>query len=478
MKHRWKKFAGMADTAVRMMLRVPYLMVLYYSMTIYEDESIPTLCVNGVSVWVNPKFWDQLSREQKLTAIVHEVFHKMLLHMTRRGGRDPWLWNLAGDHLINNRLVAMKFEPLTNMVIDGKKWSWVCDPKYADPKWTTESIYDDLVKEAEAKNPSPKGGSEAQAGEEDAGDSGDAADSDGSGDDAEAEGEGGGAGADVRDGQASDGRVLGKAGNVQGPATSQRRAGSVDAERQLGPLADIRDFGTGPDGSDIPDDQSGGDDNTESISDFEGRVRKELKDAEAQAKMQGNAPGWLERVIGNAFHTKVNWFDTLFEYLKGMSKADYSWARWSKRDFIRTGCIGPDMYQPAMGGILKFIDTSGSIGGDDIALYDKHMMDVLEQVKPKWVAIAYWDTLLHRLDKFERYEYDIDTSMLKPVGGGGTDFSNWQQVLDELEEQPDVVLAYTDMCATFPRAPLSVPTVWLSTTSISTAPFGTVINIE
>jgi predicted metal-dependent peptidase len=137
------------------------------------------------------------------------------------------------------------------------------------------------------------------------------------------------------------------------------------------------------------------------------------------------------------------------------------------------------MYQPAMGGVLKFIDTSGSISGTDLALYDKHMKDVLEQVKPKWVALAYWDTQLHRLDRFERFEYDLDTTLLNPVGGGGgTDFTNWQDVLDDLEEEPDVVLAYTDMCATFPPQELSVPTVWLSTVAEAQAPFGVVIDVN
>ena len=445
---KYNVFKAAADTAVRMMLRVPYMMVLYYSMTIYEDSSPdnPTLCVNGVSVWVNPRFWNQLSREQKLTAMVHEVFHKMLLHNSRRRGRDPYMWNVAGDQYINNRLVAMHFAPLQNLTIDGKPWSWICDAKYADPKWTTESIYDDMCKEAEQEHEKRKAQESAAGAGEDP-------------DEAAA------------DESAESGAEEADAGEAEsGAEETPRRAGSEEAEKRLGPMHDVRDYGEAPDGSDDP--------NAEELPEqFEDRVRKELKDAEAEAKRKGNVPGWLERVVGHAFHVKANWYDVLYEHLKDMSKADYSWRRWSKRDFMRTGCIGPDMYQPAMGGVLKFIDTSGSISGSDLAMYDKHMKDVLDQVKPKWVALAYWDTQLHRIDKFERYEYDLDTTLLKPVGGGGTDFTDWQDVIDELEEQPDVVLAYTDMCATFPKE-LSVPTVWLSTVQQVQGPFGTTIEIN
>lgn len=452
----YKKFNGMADTAVRMMLRVPYMMVLYYSMTVYEDETIPTLAVNGVSVWVNPKFWQQLGREQKLTAIAHEVFHKMLLHPSRRGARDPWIWNEAGDYYINARLTQMGFMPLENMVIDGEPWNWLYQEKYADLKWTTESIYDDIVKEREARAQKlpPKNGQgkgKAKAGNQGAAGS----TAGGNGPPVQQPGAGG---SEAEDGEDDE------------PAA--RRPGSIEAQRNLGPLADVRDFGTGPNGE--ADNTEG----SQSVEQFEERVRKELKEAEAQAKMRGNTPGWMERVIGKAFHAKAHWYDVLYEHLKSMSRADYSWKRWNKREFIKTGCLSPDMYQPAMGGVLKFIDTSGSITGRELGLYDKHMRDVLEQVKPKWVAIAYWDTCLHRLDRFDRHEYDVDTGLLRPVGGGGTDFTRWQEVIDDLEEQPDVILAYTDMCAFFPAQEYSVPIVWLSTSSRSEAPFGTLININ
>jgi predicted metal-dependent peptidase len=486
---KYKIFKGMSDTSVRMMMRLPYLMVLYYSMTVFETDEIPTLCVNGTSMWVNPKFWNQLSREQKLTACVHEVFHKLCLHTTRRGARDPYIYNEAGDHYINNRLKAMGLVPLENLVIDGQPWSWLCDPKYADAKWTTEAIYDDIVKEREQNEPKDS----EEPGEEDGESEGDGegeeqggTGGDGAGDDGDPQPQPGGSRVSGQPGKAGaggtgnpaqdpgavgsgDGAAEGTDGQPS-PVAPPRRVGSEESERRLGPMRDLRDLGTGPDGE---DDGSG-----VNVKDFEEEVKRELKEAEQAAKVKGNVPGWLERIVGKAFHAKVNWWDTLYEHLKGMSKADYSWRRWSKREYVKTGCIAPDMYQPSMGGILKMIDTSGSVSGRELGLYDKHMVDVIDQVKPKWVAIAYWDTMLHRLDKFERYEYDLDVSMLKPVGGGGTDFTRWQDVLDELEEQPDVVLAYTDMCATFPAQELSVPTVWLSTSSVDEAPFGTVININ
>jgi predicted metal-dependent peptidase len=442
MTHQFKQFEGMSETAVRLLLRTPYIMPLYYSMNILEirdDPEMETLATDGINLWVNPAFWNQLDREQRLTALAHEIGHKMLLHSTRRYERNPYVWNLAGDYMINPMLVQSKFAPLTNLVIDGKPWSWLYNEKYVDPKWTTETIYDDIIKEFEngqkGKAPSQAGSGAAQ----------------------------GGSGI----GKPVSGQPTGVGGTQ--PDNGQSRAGE-HAKKVLGPFHDLRDFGTNPDGSKA--------DNTPSVETHEQNVRKEVKEAEAQAKMIGSTPAWIERVIGTVMHAKVNWHEVLEQYLRGLHQSDYSWSRMNRRDFIKTGVISPDMYQPAMGGVLKFIDTSGSVSARELALYDRHMKDVLEQVRPKWTALAYWDTMLHRLDRFERSEYELDSSMMKPVGGGGTDFRGWQNVIDELDEPPEIVLAYTDMYATFPRQELSVPIIWLSTSSITAAPFGRCIAIN
>src|SRR6266566_731731 len=138
-----KPFAA-GETAVRMMLRYPWFMGLYYSMQLYEDADMPmkTLATNGVSIWIDPTFWGQLSRDHRMTAIAHEMGHKMLLHMTRRGDRNPFMWNIAGDHVINLMLKESGFAPLAGLTINGNPWSWFCDDKYKG--WTTERVDDDI----------------------------------------------------------------------------------------------------------------------------------------------------------------------------------------------------------------------------------------------------------------------------------------------------------------------------------------------
>jgi hypothetical protein len=150
----YKPFTQSSETAVRLMLRFPWLMGLYYSMTLFEETSdmVPTAATNSTSMWINPNFWNQLTRDQKMTVIAHEVGHKMYLHSTRRGDRHPLIWNIAGDHRINLDLMESGFVSLADLTIDGEPWSWICDPKYNSPQpWTTEAIYEDVYQQADTE---------------------------------------------------------------------------------------------------------------------------------------------------------------------------------------------------------------------------------------------------------------------------------------------------------------------------------------
>lgn len=441
-----KPFTGASETAVRMMLRYPWFMVLYYSMALYEVRWPKskywhqTLGTNGVSLWVDPDFWAQLDRDQRLTAVAHELGHKMLLHSTRRGDRHPIIWNIAGDYVINLMLVQSGFVPLDGLIINGKAWSWCYDKRFED--MTTEQVYDIIAQEYQDQ--ADKAGS-------------------GSGSDEEGEGDADSAGAE---GQDSDADV--------GSGTGQRKrptAGKI-AERKLGIARDLVDFGTTPAGA-----KDAGDGRPqESSADFEQRVRKELKQVEQMSRMAGNTPAWLKALLANADHAKVKWYEVLENYLKSLVRADYSWRRFNKRELVKTGCISPDMWTPAMGGLVVFVDCSGSCW-NDLPHFNMHFKDIVDQMKPAWVEVRYFQThVFHEIDqRFERGDFNIE---LQPSGGGGTSFAWLRDEIEMMEEQPEAAIVLTDLEGAFGPEPDQVPVLWASVSHIEEAPFGEVININ
>jgi predicted metal-dependent peptidase len=86
---------------LRLRKKAPFFGALCLFMRHGLDETIETACTDGVSVFFSPAFVDSLTAEEIDAVMVHELLHAALLHMGRRGARDPYLWNVAADIVVN-----------------------------------------------------------------------------------------------------------------------------------------------------------------------------------------------------------------------------------------------------------------------------------------------------------------------------------------------------------------------------------------
>lgn len=107
-----------------------FLSTVCLSLETIVDDSIPTACTNGKYIKFNPDFFLSLSEEERVFVLAHETLHVVFLHMSRRGNRDPRLWNVAGDFVINQLLHDEGFK-----LCDGVLY----DPQFKD--MTTEEVY-------------------------------------------------------------------------------------------------------------------------------------------------------------------------------------------------------------------------------------------------------------------------------------------------------------------------------------------------
>lgn len=89
-----------------------------------ESDEVHFAATNGVSILINPTAFMQLSPDERIFLIAHETFHCIYKHMTRRGNRDPEMWNHAADYVINSQLIQQGFTMikggLHNPDFDGK----------------------------------------------------------------------------------------------------------------------------------------------------------------------------------------------------------------------------------------------------------------------------------------------------------------------------------------------------------------------
>jgi len=123
---------------VRMLMRHPFFGQLALRLKLVQaDDWCPTAAVDGRNFYYNSDFVNKLDADEIVFLVGHELGHCMFEHFMRREERNPQLWNMAGDFVINWILKRERIGTVINKV------KILLDPKYAD--WTTEDVYDDLL---------------------------------------------------------------------------------------------------------------------------------------------------------------------------------------------------------------------------------------------------------------------------------------------------------------------------------------------
>jgi predicted metal-dependent peptidase len=94
------------------------------------DISIAAIQVRTGEIYVNPA--RALSFEESKFVVAHEVLHAGLCHSSRRNGRDPYLWNVSCDFVINDWLVSMGVgvPPGDGLLYDEALRGWSADDIY------------------------------------------------------------------------------------------------------------------------------------------------------------------------------------------------------------------------------------------------------------------------------------------------------------------------------------------------------------
>jgi predicted metal-dependent peptidase len=99
--------ARRADKAkVQLTLHHPFIASLLLRRELVLTDEVPTASIDRRgTIRINPKFIGGLTDRQVQFLLAHECMHHAFVHTLRRGTRDPKLWNIAGDAVINETLI-------------------------------------------------------------------------------------------------------------------------------------------------------------------------------------------------------------------------------------------------------------------------------------------------------------------------------------------------------------------------------------
>lgn len=132
--------------ASKMGMREPFIAAVMTRVRREVSDKVPTAGTNGTWVRYNPTFCAQQDDEELFGLMLHENLHVVLMHMWRRDGRDPALWNYANDAIINRYIVSRGYR----LPKGGVNLAWVRD------EHSSEYVYEQLKKNPPP--PKPKSG--------------------------------------------------------------------------------------------------------------------------------------------------------------------------------------------------------------------------------------------------------------------------------------------------------------------------------
>ena len=104
------------------------------------DDWLPTAAVDGRNLYFNTQFFNAMDNKEIEFVVAHEILHMVFDHLGRRDDRDPMLYNISADYIVNNLLVRDR--------IGNKPKIVDCYQDFKYDGWTSEEVYDDLFEEA------------------------------------------------------------------------------------------------------------------------------------------------------------------------------------------------------------------------------------------------------------------------------------------------------------------------------------------
>ena len=373
---------------------LPFFASLAYDTKFVNAVWVDTVTTDGRTIYYNQDYFNDLSLGEMAYVIAHVLMHGAYNHIYRIDSRDPEIWHLACDYQINGELVGADFASVPPDTVVDMTFNGLC----------AEEIYEKLYEEH------PKNSSNGSSNEDDSSGPGtanfdqivsieDTSDDDnvGNGDDVETY---------------SDGYSPGTFNSLP---TFPDDYESKESERQIQRLV---------------------------------RATELAKNNLSDNKSAGYVPAGVQIIIDSLGEAKIDWREYIVAKIKSLYKENRSFKRPSRRQNAYGNIIIPGYIPGDAVKVHIALDTSGSMGKDQIRDCLTEVQGVIEQFDTFEVHVWCFDgeVVPGSYCKFDhRSDADIQDYAAKYVGGGGgTMFeSNWN-FLRSNEMKPDLLMVFTD----------------------------------
>jgi len=206
----------------------------------------------------------------------------------------------------------------------------------------------------------------------------------------------------------------------------------------------------------------------------EATMKVALAQAAYVARQAGRLPGDLERLIGEVLEPVLPWANILRRFMTETQRGDISW-NYPSRRAESMGVFLPSINEddPHMKDIIVAVDTSGSIGANELNAFGAEINAIHEDLQPRQTIVIYCDAGING----EPIIFGPDDEVvLEPRGGGGTDFRPPFSLVEEMRWNPQCFVYLTDGYGAFPEREPDYPVMWAITTDLD-APWGETLRL-
>jgi predicted metal-dependent peptidase len=195
------------------------------------------------------------------------------------------------------------------------------------------------------------------------------------------------------------------------------------------------------------------------------KVAKEIESALRQGSiLAGKMGGNVSRELQDLLTPKIDWKEALRDFVKTTTqgKDQTTWKRLHKR-YIGMDIIMPSSYDEKVGSIVVGVDTSGSIGGEELAQFLSEVKSICDEVSPEKIDLLYWDTRVAGHETYQGAELCNLVESTQAKGGGGTDPDCVPAYMKKEDLKPECVIMLTDGYLGSDKAnwsSVTMPTMW------------------
>ncbi|MDD5393692.1 MAG: VWA-like domain-containing protein [Thiothrix sp.] len=201
--------------------------------------------------------------------------------------------------------------------------------------------------------------------------------------------------------------------------------------------------------------------------------QQRLAGAAQQAQQAGKLSGVMKRLVEELLQPRLPWRTLLAHYMTAVARDDYSYTRPSSRR--GDPAIFPSLKSHQINAVVA-LDVSGSVGNKELQDCLSEINAIKGQVRAAVTMMACDSTVVEGFPR--RFEpWEEATLPQQMPGGGTTDFRPVFDWISTQDQQPDILVYFTDAQGYFPPTAPNFPVIWL-VKGKSPVPWGTRVQLN